>query len=51
VTAVHAGKIEVNLAGTKIDHIPCIQSYHPNVGDRAWLLHQGSTLVAIGATT
>lgn len=49
VTAVTGRTVTVDLDGTSVPGVACMKSYTPTVGDRAWLLYQGSTLVAIGA--
>ena len=51
VTAVDGGLISVDLAGASVGNIPVISTYTPTVGDRVWLLSQGSIMVALGATT
>lgn len=52
VTAVAGRTITVDLGGVEVSGIPCIGSYvEPLVGDRAWLVMQGSTLAAIGSGT
>jgi len=51
VTAVDGGLITVSLAGASVGNIPVISTYTPNVGDRVWLLSQGSIMVAVGAST
>ena len=49
VTAVVAGKLTVTLDGVSIAGIPVMASYaSPTAGDRAWIIKQGSVLVAIG---
>ena len=49
VTAVAAKHITVDLDGIDVPNVPFLKSYTPTVGDRAWLLYQGTTLVALGA--
>jgi len=51
VTAVDGGLITVTISGASVGNIPVISTYTPTVGDRAWLLSQGSIMVALGATT
>jgi len=52
VTAVSGRTVTVDLAGVEVPGVACIGSYtDPQVGDRAWLLLQGSTLVAVGSNT
>jgi len=52
VTAVDSEEnITVIMSGTSVRNVATIDSYHPVVGDWAWLLHQGSTLVCIGRST
>jgi hypothetical protein len=51
VTAVdtETGTVTVLLAGVEVPGIPCMGSYDDAaVDDVAWLLHQTSTLIAIG---
>ena len=50
VTAVTGRTVTVDLDGTSVPGVACMKSYTPTVGDRAWLLYQGSTLVAVGCT-
>jgi len=50
VTAVNGATVTVDLAGTKVSGVAVLSSYSPKVGDRAWLLNQGSLLVAVGCT-
>jgi hypothetical protein len=50
VVAVDGATITVDFAGTKVPGVACLQSYTPKQGDRAWLLSQGSLLVAVGCT-
>lgn len=50
VEAVGDGTVTVALGGVPIPEIPCISSYNPSAGDWAWLLRQGSLLVAIGCS-
>ena len=45
-----AKTLTVDLAGESIANIPYMKQYTPTVGDRAWLLYQGSILVAIGCS-
>lgn len=40
----------VTLDGVDVPGVPVIASYNAKAGDLAWLLQQGSTLVAIGCT-
>lgn len=51
VTAVDGAFISVMVSGAEVGNIPTISSYSPQVGDRVWLLAQGSIMVAVGATT
>ena len=48
VTAVSSGTLTVRLAGEEIPFVPYMRGSNPQVGDWAWLLHQGSLLVCIG---
>lgn len=50
VTAVQTTPktITCTLAGETLRGVPYMASYSPTIGDVVWLLHQGSTLVAIG---
>lgn len=51
VTAYNAGAKTINctVAGEPLYDIPCMKSYAtPTAGDIVWLLHQGSTVIAIG---
>ena len=52
VTAVDttAKTLTVDLAGVSVANVPYMKQYSPTVGDRAWLLYQGSILVAIGCS-
>lgn len=50
VTAVSGATITVDLGGTPVAGVACLSSYAPKVNDRAWLLNQGSVLVAVGCT-
>lgn len=52
VTAVDttAKTLTVDLAGVSVANVPYMKQYAPTVGDRAWLLNQGSILVAIGCS-
>lgn len=45
-----AKTLTVNLGGVDIANIPYMKQYTPTVGDQAWLLYQGSILVAIGCS-
>ena len=50
VVAVAGRTITVDLGGVNVPDIPCLGSYtNPTVGQRAWLLMQGSTLTAMGS--
>jgi hypothetical protein len=50
VTAVNGRLVTVTMDGADIPNVPCLGSYvDPTIGDRAWLLFQGSTLVAVGS--
>ena len=50
VTAVNTGAktLTATIAGKSIKGIPYMASYSPAAADAVWLLHQGSTLIAIG---
>ena len=48
VLAVTGNTITIDLDGTHVPHVPHLKSYTPVIGDRAWLLYQGSTIVAVG---
>ncbi len=48
VKDVQGRKVTVELGGGQVAGVPCLSSYTPQVGDVAWLLHQGPTLVALG---
>lgn len=48
VTAVDSGTLTILLAGEEIPMVPYMRGSNPQVGDWAWLLHQGSLLVCIG---
>jgi hypothetical protein len=50
VKAVTGSTLTVELVGTNVAGVAVLSSYTPKVGDRAWLLNQGSLLVAIGCT-
>ena len=50
VVAVTGATITVELVGVNVTGVAVLSSYNPKVGDRAWLLNQGSLLVAIGCT-
>lgn len=52
VTAVNttAKTLTVDLAGVSVANIPYMKQYTPAVNDRAWLMYQGSILVAIGCS-
>jgi len=52
VTAVDttAKTLTVTLGGESLSSIPYMKQYAPTVGDQAWLLYQGSILVAIGCS-
>jgi hypothetical protein len=50
VTAVSGATITVNLGDVNVPGVSCLSSYTPKVNDRAWLLNQGSLLVAVGCT-
>lgn len=50
VTAISGDTITVDLAGTAVPGISCLSTYSPKQGDWAWLLNQGSLLVAVGAS-
>jgi hypothetical protein len=49
VKAITGKTLTVTLGGIDIPLIAHLKSYTPHVGDRVWLLHQGSTLVALGS--
>ena len=48
VTDIDAGTLTILLAGEEIPRVPYMRGSNPQVGDWAWLLHQGSMLVCIG---
>lgn len=48
VHAVTGATITVQLGDARIPGITHLKQYTPTVGDVVWLLHQNSTLVAIG---
>lgn len=52
VTAVNTTNktLTVDLAGASIANVPYMKQYTPTIGDQAWLLYQGSILVAIGCS-
>lgn len=50
VTAVSGASITVELGDIAVPGVACLSSYTPKVNDRAWLLNQGSLLVAVGCT-
>lgn len=50
VTAVSGATVTVLLGDTAVPGVACLSSYAPKVNDRAWLLNQGSLLVAVGCT-
>lgn len=52
VTAVNATAktLTVDLAGVLVANVPYMKQYSPQIGERAWLLYQGSILVAIGCS-
>jgi hypothetical protein len=50
VTAVADVSVTVDLAGTSVSDVSVLASYSPKVDDWAWLLSQGSQLVAIGCS-
>ena len=49
VKAITTKTLTVTLGGADVPLVPFLKSYTPTVGDRVWLLHQGSTLVALGS--
>ncbi|MFZ9392575.1 MAG: hypothetical protein ACO28P_01345 [Ilumatobacteraceae bacterium] len=50
VKAVSGRTVTIDFDGTLVPRVPCLKSYTPTVGDRAWLLYQDSTIVAIGCS-
>lgn len=44
------GSIVVLLAGVEVSGVACLSSYIPKPNDWAWLLKQGSLLVAVGCS-
>ena len=50
VIAVNGASATVHLAGEDIPFVPVMRGVNPQVGDWAWMLHQGSLLVVIGVT-
>lgn len=40
----------ITLDGVDVPSVPVMASYNAKAGDLAWLLQQGSTLIAIGCT-
>ena len=50
VVAVSGATVTVNLGDVNVAGVSCLSSYAPKVNDRAWLLNQGSLLVAVGCT-
>ncbi len=50
VKALSGNTVTVTLAGVDIPGVACLSSYVPKAGDWAWLLQQGSLLVAIGSS-
>lgn len=51
VTAVDGRTVTVLLDGVSVPDVPCLGTYDPTVDDRAWLLVQGTTIVALGSNT
>ncbi len=51
VTAVSTGTktLTATMNGVTLRKVPYMKSYTPTVGDVVWLLHQNSTVIAIGA--
>lgn len=55
VYSVNGDTVTVDLGGTLCRNIPIMRAFGvatptANVGDRAWLLHQGALMVCIGTT-
>lgn len=50
VKSVEGDTVTVNLAGVDVPGVATLSSYSPKAGDWAWLLRQGSLLVAVGAS-
>jgi hypothetical protein len=55
VTAVNGNRLTVDVGGSSVPNIPIMRPFGVptptvNVGDRVWLLHQGSLMVCIGTT-
>ena len=48
VVDVVGGLPTVNLDGTEVADVQCVDGYTPTIGDRAWLLRQGGKLFAFG---
>jgi hypothetical protein len=42
--------VTVTLNGVDVPKVPVMKSYNAAVGDWAWLLRQGTLLIAIGCT-
>jgi len=52
VVAVSGRTVTVDLDGSELPGIPVAGSYTtPAIGDRAWLMMQGTTLIAIASNT
>lgn len=50
VVAVTGATATIHLAGEDIPFVPVMRGVNAQVGDWAWMLHQGSLLVVIGVT-
>lgn len=50
VVDVTGDTVTVSLSGADVFGVACLSSYVPKKGDWAWLLRQGSLLVAVGSS-